>query len=80
MLKVLAKIEGSAPKGIYLVIRFYGTVTFQDLLTVGYCKTTVYDSVKQLQSLGLIAKIDKGVYRLDRYGGGLFSGNRKSSF
>ena len=72
MIKTIAKIEGSAAKAIYLMIRIHRTVTFQDLLNAGFGESTIYNSVKQLQTLGYILKVGKGVYRLDRYAGGLF--------
>ena len=72
MIDTLAKIEGCAAKGIYLVIRFYGTATFGDLHSAGFGESTIYNSVKYLRELGMISKVGKGVYRVDGYGGGLF--------
>ena len=64
MLETLAKINGYSAKAIYLVIRFYGTATFQDLLTAGFGESTIYDVVKQLQEQNLIFRVGKGVYRV----------------
>ena len=66
MLKTLAEIDGNAAKGIYLVIYFFGTATFQDLLNAGYGESTIYDAVKKLQSGEFISKVGRGVYRFLR--------------
>ena len=63
MLKTLAKIRGNSVKAIYLVIRFHGTATFQDLLDAGFGESVIYNAVKKLQEGQFIYKVGKGVYR-----------------
>ena len=38
MKETLARIADNAAKGIYAVIHYYGTATFQDLIDCGYVR------------------------------------------
>ena len=63
MKHILAQIKDYTAKGIYLVIREFGTSTLQDLMDHGYKEGSIFKALKNLEATGLITKISRGVYR-----------------
>ena len=70
MKDTLARIAGGTEKGIYLVIKIYGTATFQDLIDCGFKEGMIIKSVRKLEKWGFVLRVGRGVYR-DVIGNGL---------
>lgn len=64
MKDILQGIADYTAKGIYLVIRFYGTATYQDFYEAGYKQSTLFHGLKLLVNGGFIERVGKGAYRV----------------
>jgi hypothetical protein len=63
MKDTLRRIADYTAKGMYLVIRTYGTATVRDFYDAGYKESAIYRGLEMLEKEGVITRVGKGTYR-----------------